>query len=82
MGRLQVAMREGRYMCYVLRLWQAGSSPGSAWRTSLEDVHSGERLGFRSLGDLCAYLGEQVGNRAADGSAPGEGSGRCCSHSS
>lgn len=45
-----------RYLCYVLRLWQASAQPASSWRASLEDVHSGERLGFRGLTDLTDYL--------------------------
>ena len=32
------------------------------WRISLEDPFTGERRGFASLKDLCAYLEEKMKN--------------------
>jgi len=43
------------YLSFLLRLWQVkGEGPG--WRASLEDVQSGELLGFTGLAELVAYL--------------------------
>jgi hypothetical protein len=44
---------------YVLRLWRA-EEPDQGWRASLEDPHTGERIGFASLECLFAFLMEQV----------------------
>jgi hypothetical protein len=45
---------------YLLRLWPIVSAEQQAWRASLEDVQSGERLGFASLEQLCVYLMQQT----------------------
>jgi hypothetical protein len=42
------------YHAGLLRLWRDGS--GGAWRASLQDAESGERIGFASLEQLFAYL--------------------------
>jgi hypothetical protein len=46
------------YRAYLLRLWltdlETTGTPG--WRVSLEDSHTGERLGFASLEQLFAFL--------------------------
>ena len=42
------------YHAGLLRLWREG--PGGAWRASLQDAESGERLGFADLERLFAYL--------------------------
>ena len=44
---------------YLLRMWRNDSTPFS-WRVSIEDTHTGERLGFASLEELFAFL-MQVG---------------------
>mgnify|MGYP003702702521 CR=1 FL=1 len=49
-----------RYISYLLRLWQTESDEGLVWRASLENPQSGERLGFISLAELCAYLELQM----------------------
>jgi hypothetical protein len=46
------------YRSYLLRLWQTGDEGEIAWRAALEDVQTGERLGFPSLDALVAYLRE------------------------
>ncbi len=51
-----------RYISYLLRLWQTESDEGFVWRASLERPQSGERLGFASLADLCAYLECEMGD--------------------
>ena len=52
---------KGRYSSYLLRLWQTASSGELAFRASLEDAHSGDRVGFADLDDLCDYLRAQAG---------------------
>ena len=46
------------YQAYLLRLWLAdGETTSTAeWRVSLEDPHTGKRLGFASLEHLFAFL--------------------------
>lgn len=46
------------YLSYLLRLWRSGDD-ASTWRASLEDPHSGTRIGFSDLDRLFAYLLEQ-----------------------
>ncbi len=50
---------ERKYRSYLLRLWCA-ETPDQCWRASLEDPHTGERIGFASLEQLFAFLMEQV----------------------
>jgi hypothetical protein len=45
----------------MLRLWRARERGASVWRASLQDPHTGERVSFRSLGELLAFLREQMG---------------------
>ena len=44
------------YRSYVLRLWRSSTEEGALWRASLEDVQTGERVGFASLEALMEYL--------------------------
>lgn len=51
-----------RYQAYLMRIW-LDDRPGAdnlppVWRFSLEDAHSGARLGFTSLEMMEAYLRE------------------------
>lgn len=48
------------YRAYLLRLWQTTSNAQPVWRASLEDPHTGERLGFATLAQLVAFLEEQI----------------------
>lgn len=41
---------------FMLRLWPTETATGYVWRWSLEDPHSGERLGFGTLAALVAHL--------------------------
>lgn len=50
------------YRSFLLRLWQENNPPNATWRFSLEDPHTSKRVGFQSLGDLVAFLKEQVQN--------------------
>jgi hypothetical protein len=56
------------YLAYLLRLWREGSSESTRWRASLQDPHTGERVGFASLEDMFGFLrretaGEVFGSR-------------------
>jgi hypothetical protein len=50
--------KQTHYHAFLLRLWRAEvTSTGSPfWRASLENPHTGERLGFATLEQLFAYL--------------------------
>lgn len=62
-------MSDRCYLAYLLRMWRDAGGREGAWRASLEDPRSGERLGFGSLEDLYAYLQA----RAAGWNGTGEG---------
>jgi hypothetical protein len=51
---------EQRYFSYLLRLWLAGDEGQLHWRASLEDPHSGERIGFDHLELLYQFLNQQT----------------------
>lgn len=55
-----MANRKGRYLAYLLRIWQVNDAGKFAWRASLEDPHTGERQGFPNFDALIAFLWEQV----------------------
>jgi hypothetical protein len=84
--RLGVAMTHKRmgavearnYFAYLLRLWRERSGESSRWRASLQDPHSGERVGFANLEELFGYLrretddlperdGGELGNEGRNG---------------
>ncbi len=68
-------MDKGRkhYVSFMLRLWRAGNDGKPVWRASLEDPHTGERLGFASPGELFAYLETRIEETAlASEESPGE----------
>ncbi len=52
---------QGRYSSYLLRLWQTASGGELVLRASLENAHSGERVGFANLDDLFEYLRARAG---------------------
>jgi len=54
----------GRYLAYMLRLWQVGGGDEPTWRVLLESPHTGERRGFANLEALVAFLVEQTGNQS------------------
>lgn len=53
------------YFSFLLRLWLAGTGDQPQWRASLEDIRTGERVGFADLEALYVYLDQQTrrGNR-------------------
>lgn len=48
------------YAAYLLRLWRETSGGGSQWRASLQNPHTGERVGFSSLQGLFTFLEEET----------------------
>lgn len=48
------------YYSYLLRLWPATERGQTVWRASLENPHTGERLGFATLEQLVSFLREQT----------------------
>ena len=44
------------YHSYLLRMWRVQGDEGVDWRASLEEVQSGELLGFPDLAALLGYL--------------------------
>jgi len=53
------AVKSTPYFAYLLRFWR---EPGSGWRFSLQDPHSGARRGFATLEELVAFLERQMEN--------------------
>lgn len=52
--------QEGRYVSYLLRMWQGQSGGERVWRASLESPRTGERWGFAALDDLLGFLREHI----------------------
>ncbi len=55
-----------RYQFFILGLWAQPDQPGRprAWRISLEYPQTAERLGFKSLYELSAFLETWMAERA------------------
>ena len=66
------------YLSYLLRLWREKGGETIRWRASLQDPHSGERVGFACLEELFGYLRQETGDLLErDGETLGdEGKGR------
>lgn len=52
--------REGRYLSYMLRLWETANGEDVIWRASLESPGSRKRRGFASLQSLIDFLEAQT----------------------
>ena len=48
------------YIAYLLRLWRETGGKSIRWRASLQDPHSGERVGFAGLEECLEFLRRQV----------------------
>lgn len=67
-------VRHLNYVAYMLRLWQAGSRGGRpAWRASLENPHTGERLAFGDEEALFAFLTGLMADLADARDSPDKG---------
>jgi hypothetical protein len=64
---------KGRYLAFLLRLWQEGGVDPPLWRASLESPQSSERRGFASLADLFTFLEKEVCQIAQGQPMPGAG---------
>jgi hypothetical protein len=49
------------YLSYLLRLWRVREEGQDAWRASLQHPGSGERVSFRTLEELFAFLRQETG---------------------
>jgi len=60
------------YQAYLLRLWRVDGEGTklAEWRVSLEDPHTGERLGFANLEQLFAFLLTLTEGKAEKAQAP------------
>ena len=58
-------MKQRRYVAYLIRLWLAGGAGEPVWRGSLEDPHTGNRLGFADLASLFEYLRRQTESQSS-----------------
>jgi len=47
-------------LSYLLRLWPTDAAGRQAWRASLENAQTGERLGFATLEQLFVFLMQQT----------------------
>lgn len=56
-----MSQRKGRYLSYLLRLWQIESEGELVWRASLDSSQTGRRRGFAGLAEMCAFLERKVG---------------------
>ncbi len=61
-----------RYFAYLLRMWQTNEGDASVWHASLENPHTGERLGFADLDRLCTFLKDQCDSLDHSFLNPGE----------
>jgi hypothetical protein len=57
---------KGRYISYLLRLWQVETEGEWVWRASLDCPHTGQRRGFAGLAELCAFLEQEARDGAQD----------------
>lgn len=48
------------YISYLLRVWRSNGDK-TDWRASLQNPHTGERIGFASIDELCIFLRRQTG---------------------
>lgn len=48
------------YLSYLLRLWRESDGEVPVWRASLKSSHTGEKVGFGSLEELCEFLRRQT----------------------
>ena len=53
------------YHSYLLRLWRVREGEGESWRASLQEVETGDLLGFAELDELFDYL-EGLQDQASD----------------
>ena len=52
--------RPADYVSYLLRVWRSNGEDSSTWRASLENPHTGERMGFACLEDMFILLRQET----------------------
>ena len=55
-----------QYSSYLVRIWRPTPGDGCARRIALEDLETGERLGFTNLDSLFAILDTRLTAEAGD----------------
>jgi hypothetical protein len=68
-----VSVSQPSYRSYLLRLWEIDSDGQRFWRVSLQDAHTGDRLGFSGLEQLCDYLRHLTAGSQNGPGVPGAG---------
>jgi hypothetical protein len=63
------------YLAYLLRLWRSGPGESSRWCASLQNVQTGQRVGFACLDDAVAYLEQEM---CEEGAGSGSGTEGTC----
>ena len=64
----EIGKRALRYHNFILSIWgEGGPYPDSppVWRCSLEDPHTGKRLGFKNLAELTLFLNQWLAATSA-----------------
>ena len=61
-----MSRKKGRYISYLLRLWQVESEGELVWRASLDNPHTGQRRGFAGLAEMLSFLEHEVIDGAGD----------------
>lgn len=56
-----MSRKQSDYISYLLCVWRSNGGCKRAWQASLQDPHTGKRIGFASLDDLFAFLRQQTG---------------------
>jgi hypothetical protein len=54
-------MPKTHYLSYLLRLWRVQEKGIDTWRASLHSPQTGQRVSFRSLEALLAFLRRETG---------------------
>jgi hypothetical protein len=62
---MSMTLMKGRYLSYLLRLWQTTDGDQCVWYVMLESPDGGERRSFKSLDELLAFLVETTGGEKA-----------------
>jgi hypothetical protein len=60
------------YVAYLLRLWREKGGESTRWRASLQDPHSGRRVGLASLEELFVCLRRETGDQLERNGENGE----------
>ena len=73
-GEAVLSFAQSNYKSYMLRLWRIKDSNRYTWRASLENVESGELIGFVTLEKLIEFL-QSLGDELEVEDGKGENGG-------